>query len=233
MKIKRHIISVIRHFLLSNREIDSPRKTRYPSILENIDCERKGAESASTPVQSDSNPGYMEEDIHNGNQNYSLFSTPCEAAHDDISHYPKALQPSCLYGSFSFARALKRTKRNLYRTCPLHAETQIYRHVVELHQNIQHSFWSDGATIWVLSPRTAPTFGTESHTAGNELHPTTIDQHHHSLVIAGLFFENTLDFRIGSSDHGAGLPQSKSKLTEKPLTLANAQCNPKIFSNKC
>jgi hypothetical protein len=233
MKIKRHTISVIRHFLLSSREIDSPRKARYQSIPESTDCERIVVESASIPVQSDSNPDYTGEGIRNGNQNYSSFSIPCEDVRDDALRYPKARQLAYLYGSFSFARVLKRTKKNLCRTYPLHAETRIFRHVIELRQNTQHFFWSDGAAIWVLSPRTAPTFGTASHTAGNELHPTTIDQHPHSSVISGLFFENTLDFRVGSSDHGAGLPQSKSKLTEKPLTLANAQCNPKIFPDKC
>ena len=221
MIFKRHTIFVIHRFLLSNKRTVFLQIARYQLIRENIGCEHIIGGSTSTPAQSDSNPDYMVAGIHSENRRRNFFSIPYEDVHDDNEHCPRAPQPAFPRGNFSFAKASKTTRRYLCRTYLPLAGKQTCRHAVGQHQNIQHFFWLDGVAIRVLSLRTVPTFDIESHIAENEPHPRTTDRHLHSSIIVGLFFETTLNFRVRTSDHGPGFPQSKSKLFKKSLALAN------------
>lgn len=232
MNFKSRIISVVHSFLLSKGGTGFLQNLQCHPIPGNIGCEHIDDESVSTHVQSDSDLGYMAADIRNGNPHRDLSSIPCEAEHGGILHCPRVPRNAFWHGSFSFVKTSKRTKRNLDRTCLPHAGKQIYHHVIEQHRNIQHLSWLDDAAISAPSLPAVPTYDTVTHTVGNEPHPKTRYQHHPSSAAVGLFFEHSLNFRVGTSNHRTRLSQSKSKLTEKSLALSNSQCYPKIFSDK-
>lgn len=232
MKIKSRIISVIHRFLLSKGKTDFLRILRYRSILENIGYAHIAGVSASTHVQSDSDPGYMAANIRNGNPRRNLSSIPYESVHGGISHYPREPHTASRRDSFSFVKTSKKTKRNLGRTYLPHAGKQICHHVIELRRSIQRLSWLDDATIPVLSLQAAPTYDTGIHTVGNELRPMTRYRYHLSSISAGLFFEHNLNLRIGTSNHWPRFSQPKTKLPEKSLALTYSHFNPKVFPDK-
>lgn len=232
MIIKSHIVSVAHRFLLSKGGTDLLRILRYRPIPGNSGYEHISDESVSKHVQSDSDLDYMAADIHNENPHRDLSSILCEVEHGDILHCPRAQRIAFRHGSFSSVKASKMTKKNFYQTCLPRAGKQIFHPVIEQRRNIQHLSWLDDATISVPSLPAVPTYDTGSHTVGNEPHPKTRYQCHHSSAIGGLFFEHSLNLRVGASNHRTRLSHSKSKLTEKSLALPNSQCYSQIFSNK-
>jgi hypothetical protein len=232
MKFKLHIISEALRFLLSKGRTDFLRMLRYHSTLESIDCGHKSDASISTHVQLDSSRDYTAVGIRNETRHCALFSIPCEAEHDGTLHYPKAPQPAFRHDSFSYVKVSEMTRMNRDQTCLPRVGKQIYHHANEQHRNSQHFFWLDDAVISAPSLLVVPTYGTANHTAGNEPHPATRYRHRPVLSKAGLFFERTLNFRIGTSNHWSRLSQPKTKLSEKSLALACSQCNPKIFPDK-
>lgn len=226
-----HIISVIPRYSLPTRGTDFQRHLRYRPVLESIGYGCIGGESISTPVQSDSNPGYMVASIHNEKRHLGPFAIPYEDEHGDTSHYPEALQLFSRHGSFSFVKASRKTRTSPGQIYRPHAEKRISHRASERHRSNRRSFWSGDAKVSAPSHPVVPTFDTVNHTVENEPRPKTRCRHRHSSAIGGLFFERLLNFRIGSRNHGARLSHPKSKLTEKPLALPNTQCHSKIPSN--
>lgn len=232
MKFKLHIIFGVHRFLLSRDGTEILRILRYRSILENIDCGHIVDALTSKHVLWDSGQGYMKEDIRNETPHHDSFAIPYESERGDTLRYPRAPQPACRYGSFSFAGISEMTKRNHRRTCLPRTGKRIYHHAIEQRRKNQHFLWLDDATISGLSLLAAPTYGTENHTVGNEPRPTTRYRHHPASSTVGLFFEHCLNFRVGTGNHWPRLSQSKTELSEKSLALAHSQCNPKTLSDK-
>ena len=112
------------------------------------------------------------------------------------------------------------------------ADRQIFRHEVEPLQNNRCFHVSGDEAIWVLSPREAPTFDIGTHIVENELHPLTKRQYRHVSIAFGLFFEDPLNFWIGTGDHRPWFPHAKIKIPEDPLTLSYAQIHGKLVLNK-
>lgn len=232
MKIKLHIIYGDHHSLPTIHRTDFQPSRLHLKVQENIYCEHKAYESVSIRVQLDSIRDYMEEDTHNGKHCRIQYASLCEDESDDILHCPKARQLACPPENFFCESVLKMKKTICHRRHYLRADKQTCHHEVEQRQNSQRFCGLDGETIMVPSFQAAPTYGIETHIVENEPHRLTTNQHCSPSKAAGLFFEYPLNLRIRMGNHRPWFPQTKSKLSEKSLTLPHTKINIKFIADE-
>lgn len=218
--------------LLTTHQIDFLPSQLRRKAQENIYCVYKAYVLISTRVQSDSNLDYKVANIRNEKHRRIQHASPCEGAHGDILHYPRAVLHGGLNDSSSFEVISGIQKMINHRRPFPHADRQISRHEVEQLQNSQRFSGSDDEEEQAPLIQGAPTCGIASRIAENGLHLWTTNRYPFFSKIFGLFFEFHLNYRIRTSDHRPWFSQTKIKLPEKPLALTHTKVNIKFLMDK-